>query len=61
MSNLDIGNTDSWIYLFEFFSYKPILFKLDFLSLLVKLIPSAAVKTRSVFKVYTNVAISNIE
>ena len=49
------GNPEHWKFLFDIFSSKNTLRRLDNKDLIVTLIPAAAVKTRNLFKMYNNV------
>ena len=57
MVALNIGDLDKWKLLFKLFSEEEIR-KLDYVDLIIKLIPAAAIKTKSIYKIYSNISSS---
>ena len=56
LSSLNKGSEQTWKYLLEFFTYPKMLNRLDFFEITVKLIPALAIKTKNIFKIYTNIS-----
>ena len=50
------GNSEHWIFLFNKFSSKNTLRKLGNMDLIIRLIPAAAIKTRNLYKISSNIS-----
>ena len=58
MVALNRGNGEDWKTLLSTFANKEALKKLDHMELIIKLVPAGAVKTKSLYKVYSNISLT---
>lgn len=56
LANLKAGSTETMKYLVSYFSYPGTLDRIDLFDLVVKFVPSLAVKTKEYFKLNTNMS-----